>query len=104
MIKRKPPAFRKKLFDTLIAMADAEAAGNVRHFNKLYESLPAETRAVMALLDYFGAQGDLRQRLRGRKQLKYAAAIEQQGGGSVDTALLRKVGKHLVENSGRRET
>jgi hypothetical protein len=91
----KPPALRPALFKTLIRMAECEEAGRIAEFNRLYRTLPAECRGVMALLDYCAGHGDLHTRLKGRRNLRAA----EFAGAGVSSELLRRVAKHQIAAS-----
>lgn len=70
---------RPALFAKMLRMAECQAEGRIAEYNRVYTTLPAETRGVMALLDYCGAHGDLFTRSKGLKNLRAAAAHEREG-------------------------
>lgn len=93
---------RPLLFKQLVRMAECEEQGRIAEYNRLYRKLPAETRAVMALLDYAGAHGDLYTRAKARRNLR-AAAAKEAGGDNVDGALLRRIAQHQIAASEPKE-
>lgn len=91
---------RPALFSKLIRMAECQAAGRIAEFNRVYTTLPVETRGVMALLDYCGAHGDLYTRSKGLKNLRSANTQDQAG---ADGSLLRRVAMHQLKASEPKE-